>query len=153
MAKINLDEWHKAFPEAKVCLGNHDNIPDRKAFSAGLSKTWIKTIDEVLGYDDWEYADSFEIDEVQYVHGIGRKARQRGQKDLISIVQGHYHSESYTEHYVGKKSHLWVMQIGCGVDDDTYAMAYGKHFNKSHINCGVVLENGKLPLLEYMELI
>lgn len=151
LAKTNLDLWHDAFPVAKVCIGNHDSIPDRKGFRAGLSKRWIKSIDEVLNFEGWTYADYFEIDSVQYVHGIGRKARQRGQKDLISIVQGHYHSESYTEHYVGKKAHIWVMQIGCGIDDNAYAMAYGKHFNKSHINCGVVLDNGNVPILEYMD--
>ncbi len=28
-----LKKWHKAFPKAKVCLGNHDRIAYRKAFS------------------------------------------------------------------------------------------------------------------------
>jgi hypothetical protein len=31
-------------------------------------------------------------------------------------------------------------------------MAYSKHFDKMHINCGVVLENGTLPILEYQKL-
>ena len=47
---------------------------------------------------------------------------------------------------------MFAMQIGCGVDDRSYAMAYGKHFDKMHINCGVVLENGTLPILEYQKL-
>ena len=42
------------------------------------------------------------------------------------------------------------MQIGCGVDDKAYAMAYGKNFAKNHINCGVII-NGN-PILEYMKL-
>ena len=74
------------------------------------------------------------------------------QQDLISTVQGHYHSESYIKYSVGKRSKLFAMQIGCGVDDKSYAMAYGKYFAKNHINCGVVLENGKLPVIEYMDL-
>jgi predicted phosphodiesterase len=145
------------FPKMKICKGNHDSIPDRKAFSSGLSKRWIKSIKDILLEDglpveDWNFAEDFIIDNVLYTHGIGRKARSRGQKDIISIVQGHYHSEGYIEHYVGIKTHIFTMQVGCGIDRKSYAMAYGKHFDKPHISCGVVLENGKLPILEYMPL-
>jgi hypothetical protein len=31
------------------------------------------------------------------------------------------------------------MQVGCGVDADTYAAAYAKNFKKQAIGCGVVL--------------
>ena len=153
----NMDKLAKLFPVMKVCLGNHDNIPTRKAFNAGLSTKWIRSIKEVMieagiKVEGWEFAESFIIDDVLYTHGTGRKARQRGQKDLVSVVQGHYHSESYIEHLVGHKSHLWMCQVGCGIEDDAYAFAYGRNYNKSHINCAVVLENGDLPILEYMKL-
>jgi metallophosphoesterase superfamily enzyme len=151
-AIVDIQDWYSAFPVAKVCLGNHDLIPNRKAFNAGLSKRWIKTMDEVLKTPNWTYDEEFIINKVLYTHGTGRKAAPRMKADLISIVQGHYHSESYVQYSVGKFSKLFAMQVGCGVDDKSYAMAYGKHFNKSHINCGVVLEDGKLPILEYMNL-
>lgn len=145
------------FPTMKLCKGNHDNIPTRKAFSNGLSSRWIKSIKDILIEDglpvqNWDFAEEFVIDNVLYTHGIGRKARSRGQKDIISIVQGHYHSEGYIEHYVGIKTHIFTAQVGCGIDRKSYAMAYGKHFDKPHISCLVVLENGKLPILEYMPL-
>jgi hypothetical protein len=44
------------------------------------------------------------------------------------------------------------MQVGCGVDDKSYAMAYGKNHPKSAISCGVVLNDGQLPIIEMMEL-
>jgi len=37
-----LKKWHEAFPLADVCIGNHDRIVARKAFSAGLSNRWLK---------------------------------------------------------------------------------------------------------------
>jgi predicted phosphodiesterase len=151
-AERQLAEWYKAFPEASVCLGNHDLIPLRKAQTSGLSSKWIKGLGDVLGTPNWTYAEDFEIDGVLYTHGVGRKARARAKNDMISIVQGHYHSESYIEHFVGLSSHVWAMQVGSGIDRKSYAMAYGKHFNKPHINCGVILENGTLPILEYMKL-
>ena len=127
-------------------------IPNRKAMTSGLSSSWIKTIGEVLDTPNWEFSEEFIIDDVLYVHGTGRKARNRARKDLTSVVQGHYHSESYIEHYVGNNFSIFAMQLGCGIDRKSYAMAYGKHFDKPHINCGVVLENGTLPILEYMKL-
>jgi len=147
-----LEKWYEAFPVAKVCIGNHDAIPARKAFSSGLSKRWIKSIGEVLDFDGWQYAEEWFINDVLYVHGTGRKARNRCKDDFMSVVQGHYHSESYIEYFVGERFRLYAMQVGCGVDRTAYAMAYGKHFKKMHINCGVVLDNGYLPILEYMKL-
>lgn len=152
MAKANIAKWHSIFPNAKVCLGNHDLIPSRKLFSSGVSQSWIRPIGDVLDTPTWEYAESFIIDNVMYTHGTGRKASKRMMKDIVNVVQGHYHSESYIEYSVGINHRLFAMQIGSGVDHKSYAMAYGKHFDKQHINCGVVLENGKLPILEYMNL-
>jgi len=152
LAKKNIAKWHEAFPNAKVCLGNHDLLGDRKAFNAGLSKHWIKSVGEVLETPTWEYADSFVVDNVLYCHGIGRQARQRAQQDLMSVCQGHWHSKSYVEHFVGKSSKIFALQVGCGLDDKSYAAAYGKHFAKMHINVGVIKDKGSLAFLEYMDL-
>lgn len=151
-AKERIKQWYEAFPVAKVVVGNHDQLPDRKAFTSGLSASWIRSISEVLDTPNWEYSEQYIIDKVMYVHGTGRKAGNRMQKDLISVVQGHYHSESYITFAVGAYKRLFAMQIGTGADDKSYAMAYGRHFDKMHINCGVVLENGTLPILEYANL-
>jgi len=151
-AKAEIENWHRAFNKAKVCIGNHDAIPFRKAMTAGLSASWIKTIDEVIDVPGWDFAEEFIIDGNMYCHGIGRKARNRAKGDLISVIQGHYHAESYIEYFVGKHYRIFALQLGCGVDDKAYAMAYGRHFNKMHINCGVILENGELPILEFMKL-
>ena len=152
LAKLQIDEWCKAFPKAKVCIGNHDAIPARKSFNGGISKVWLKSISEVLNTPNWEFSEEFIIDDVLYIHGIGRKAINRMNADIISVVQGHYHSEGYINYTVGRSKKLFSMQVGCGVDDKSYAMAYGKYFDKMHISCGVVLENGNLPVLEYMKL-
>lgn len=151
-AKRMIADWHKVFPTAKVVLGNHDLIPSRKLFNAGVSSKWIRPISEVLDVPGWKFGEEFIIDGVKYCHGTNRKARNRAKDDLISIVQGHYHSEGHITYYVGDNYSIYSMQVGCGVDRSAYAMAYGKNFKKMHINCGVVLENGTLPILEYMKL-
>lgn len=152
LAKAQIAEFYDAFPEAKVCIGNHDLIPNRKSFSAGLSKTWLRPIGEVLETPNWEYAEDFIIDGVLYTHGTGRKARQRAQQEFISVVQGHYHSDSYIEYYASPSNLLFAMQVGCGIDDKAYAFAYGRHFRKSHINVGVVMDGGRYAIIEPMNL-
>ena len=50
-----LQPFYKAFPKAKVCIGNHDAIICRKAFSSGISNRWIRDYDEVLGTYGWDF--------------------------------------------------------------------------------------------------
>lgn len=151
-AKKEIYFWHKAFPEAVVLLGNHDLIPARKLMTAGLSSSWLKTIEEVLEVPGWTFKEEYILDNIMYTHGNGRKADKRAQRDLISVVQGHYHSESYIRNFVGENFKIFAMQLGCGIDRRTYGMAYAKHFDKQHLNCGVILENGRLPIIEMMDL-
>jgi len=150
LAEHKIQNWARAFPKAKVTIGNHDNIPGRKVFSSGVSKRLLKDPGVVLGVN-WDFAEDFIIDGVQYVHGTGKKARMRAKEEMYSIVQGHYHSESYIEYYVGPDRKIFAMQIGSGVDRRSYAMAYGRNFKKPHLNVGVVVD-GTLPILEYMKL-
>jgi len=150
LAEKEVRLWEVAFPKAKVCIGNHDEIPARKTLSSGVSNRWLKSPNEVLGVN-WEFGEEFEIDGVLYLHGTAKKARTRAKDELISIVQGHYHSESYVEYFVGLERKIFAMQVGCGIDRRVYAMAYGKHFKKPHLNIGIVID-GKLAFLEYMEL-
>lgn len=151
LAIQNIRNWYKAFPKATVIIGNHDRIIMRKAYSSGLSKMWIKDYAEVLGTPGWDFKESIEIDDVLYIHGEGGTARARVRRDLQSVVQGHLHSQSYVEWIVGAKFKLFGMQVGCGINHKSYAMAYGKEGPKPAIACGVVLE-GKTPINIMMEL-
>lgn len=143
--------WYNAFPKASVIIGNHDRLIMRKAYSSGLSKLWIKDYADVLGTPNWKFIESIEIDNVLYIHGEGGTARSRARRDLQSIVQGHLHSQAYIEWIVGSKFKIFGMQLGCGVNAKSYAMAYGKEGPKPAIACGVILQ-GITPINIMMEL-
>jgi len=151
LAIKQVSKWYKAFPDAYVTLGNHDLIIMRKAQTSAIPTKWIKTYKEVLGTPGWEFVNEVEIDNVMYIHGIGSKAHIRAVKNMQSTVQGHHHTEAYTHWYVGKKMKVFGMQIGCGIDSKSYAMAYGKWFPKSAIGCGVVI-GGHTPFNVLMDL-
>ena len=151
MAIQRIKQWYQAFPKATVIIGNHDRLIMRKAYSSGLSKMWIKDYAEVLGTPGWNFTESIEIDDVLYIHGEGGTARARVRRDLQSIVQGHLHSQAYIDWCVGAKFKLFGMQVGCGIDHKSYAMAYGKEGPKPAIACGVVLQ-GEVPINIMMQL-
>lgn len=151
-----IQKWYKAYPKAKICIGNHDALICRKAFSSGISNRWIRDYDDVLGTPGWDFQQQHIIDGVTYIHGTGtsgKGATRRVREWQTSIVQGHIHTEAYIDWYVNKEYRLFSMQVGCGVDDRSYAMAYARNFTKKYIvSCAVVLENGTLPIILPMDI-
>ncbi|MGB1269863.1 MAG: metallophosphoesterase [Flavobacteriaceae bacterium] len=138
LAIKHVKKWKKAFPVADVCIGNHDRIIMRKAFDSQIPSRWIKSYNEVLG-TKWNWVEQIVYDGVQYVHGEGGTARTKCKNDMMSTVQGHIHTQAYTEWTVGKNFKIFGMQVGCGIDSKSYAAAYAKNFKKQAIGCGVVI--------------
>ena len=146
-----IARWYKAFPKADVIIGNHDRMVMRKAQTSAIPLKWIKSYKEVLEVPDWNFTDRLVIDGVQYVHGEGGTARTKCRADMMNTIQGHLHTQCYTEYYVGANFKIFGMQVGCGIDVDSYAMAYAKRGKKPAIAVGVCL-GGKTCINELMDL-
>lgn len=134
-----LSRWYKAFPKADVTIGNHDRIIMRKAQTSSIPTKWIKAYKDVLEVPKWNFVDRVIYDNVQYVHGEGGTAHTKCRADMMSTVQGHLHTQCYTQWFVGQNFRVFGMQVGCGIDHDSYAMAYAKRGKKPAIGCGVVI--------------
>jgi len=153
-----LKVWHDAFPNARVCIGNHDAIISRKAVAMGISQRWLKDLSEALQVPTWTFDDSFEQDGVIYTHGTGSSGARGAHNRMVnwgkSVVQGHIHTECSVSWHCTKTARHFAMQVGCGVTNtNQYALAYAKNFTKrSIIACGVVLDNGTLPITYPMHL-
>jgi predicted phosphodiesterase len=152
-----LQTMYKEFPKVKVCLGNHDLIINRKAFSSGLSKRWIKGLEDVLEVPGWNFDIEHVEHNVLFTHGTGTSGQNAAYNKALnrrmSVVQGHLHSESNIRYNVSKNDIIYGMQVGCGVDDRKYAFDYAKaNPRKFIISCGVILNKGKLPILLPMDL-
>ena len=133
-----LKPWYKAFPNAKVCIGNHDRIIARKAFDGGVPSVWIKHYNDVLSTPRWEWAERFEIDNVIYCHGDGPKAHIRAQREFKSVVQGHHHTVAYVQHFAGADKRLFAVQVGVGFDHTAYAFQYAKYHPRPFVSCAVI---------------
>jgi len=147
-----IAEWVKIFPRADVVLGNHDRLIMRKTFEGSIPRRWIMNFQDVLGAPGWNFKEDFYYENIHYTHGEGGTARTRAKKDLCSTVQGHLHSQAYTEYIIGQSFKIFGMQVGCGVDRHSYAMAYAKDHPKPAIGVGVILDHGRLPFNVLMQL-
>jgi metallophosphoesterase superfamily enzyme len=149
LAIKHLARWYKSFPDADITIGNHDRMVMRKAQTSAIPTRWIRDYIEVLETPRWNFVDRVVYDNVQYIHGEGGVARTRAAKDQMSTVQGHLHTKCFTEWLIGVGSKSFAMQVGCGIDKDSYAMGYAKNFGTPAIGCGVVL-SGKVAINEVM---
>jgi len=126
-----VKDWYKAFPDAEVCIGNHDAIIMRKAFDSGVPKIWIKEFNDVLKTPNWQWVtDTY----------------------MVSTVTGHFHTDFYIDYMFGKTRAIFAMAVGCGIDDSQYAFAYAAGGKKNAIGCAVVLNGGETPILVKMNL-
>lgn len=140
-----LERWHKSFPNADCIIGNHCRLIRRKAFTGGIPKAWIKSYNEVLNVPTWKFSERVVIDGVQYVHGESGKALKKAKDDMMSTAQGHRHTEMSVEWAVGANFKIFGCAVGCGIDHESYAMAYGKNFKKPAIGCSVIF-GGEIAL-------
>ena len=146
LAIKRIARWRDAFPKATVLIGTPDRLIMRKAQTSAIPSKWIKSFKEVLETPDWNFIERYETDGVQYIHGEGGTARTKCRADMMNTVQGHLHTQCYTEHYVGKKFRVYGTQVGCGINHKSYAMAYAKYGKRPAVGCAVVLNNGQTPL-------
>jgi hypothetical protein len=153
-AKIQLEEWFRAFPKAISLMGNHDLLIQRKAKTIGLSQQFIKGFGDVLAAPKtWEFKLEHTFHNVLYKHGSVGDAFKVAKESRISTCQGHFHSKTFVQWSVSEKDSIFGLQVGWGADRHEYAFDYGKSFtSKPIISCGLVLDKGTTPIVKLMPL-
>ena len=158
LALRQVRRLHKAFPKVDYMVGNHSDLPARKAALVGLPTEVMVPFKELWGLSGWtihsRYSD-LRIDNVIYRHGDKGKGGSRiaalgnAQGEHCSLVQGHLHSQFGIEFAANHERVIWGMQVGCGVTPNHPAMKYSRVYTQRPIlGCGVVV-NGE-PALERM---
>ena len=151
LALSKCKEWYKAFPEVSICIGNHDKLPFRKAFTAGLPKNWLKSYQEMFESPilwNWDFIHKHMG--VIYQHGTGMSGEMASvnaaRENRQSTVIGHLHTVSNIRFLASQKDLIFGMSVGCGIDHEKYAFAYGREATRKPVlSCGVVI-NGELPI-------
>jgi hypothetical protein len=142
----SLALWATDFPEALICIGNHDELVYRKAITHGLPNHIFKGFNEIYKTPaTWQWKLSWTIDNVIYQHGTGSSGENAHKKRALanrqSTVIGHVHSHGGVSYMASDKDLIFGMNVGCGIDIKSYAMLYGRDFaSRPTLGCGVVLE-------------
>ena len=141
-----IKKWYTAFPEAYVCMGNHDRLIERKAVTNGMPKQLFKTFKEIIkAPDEWKFSLLWEIDDIIFTHGTGSSGQyafvQRAVKNRKSTVMGHVHHVLATRYMASQHDRIFAMSTGCGIDVHAYAFEYGIDFmNRPVLGCGVIVD-------------
>lgn len=139
-----LKAYYKLFPQALVCTSNHTARPFRRAFKFGIPKAYIKEYRDFLkAPKGWSWHDKIEIDGVIYEHGEGYSGRNGALNAALANMQptviGHLHSHAGIQYSANSKHLIYGFNVGCLIDVQAYAFAYGKKLpNKPIIGVGVI---------------
>jgi predicted phosphodiesterase len=149
-----IQKWYAAFPDAKVCIGNHDARVLRLAESVSMPSRYLRDFNETWQTHGWEWDYDFMIDGVLYMHGTGvggvHPAWNSITKRMSSVVLGHCHSRAGVKFLTNGKERFFGLDTGCGIDVKAWQFAYGKNFAvRPCLAAGIVLD-GKLPYSEVM---
>lgn len=160
-AKKQVEKLHKAFPKADYLIGNHSDLPNRKAITVGLMEEQLVPFGQFWGLKGWAIHPRFSklfIDGVQYRHGDSGKggsvnaAYNNSLAEFCSVVQGDKHSQGGVVYHTNENHCVFGMQVGCGVKPNHRAMNYGKKYaSRPILGCGVVID-GKEAYFERMNL-
>jgi len=152
-AKQHVKKWYKAFPNAMVTVGNHDERVVRRAKSVDIPDIFIKKHKDVWDTPDWKWVDDCIVDDVFYYHGAGQggeyPAANAVRKLLMSVVMGHNHTASGIKHYVNPMRRIFACDTGAGCDDKALAMAYAKPNKRKSVMSAAVIIDG-IPYVEPM---
>jgi len=153
LTKNKIQKWHRAFPNALVCIGNHDERVIRLAESVNIPSRYLRDYTEVWKTKGWKWDYEFVIDGVYYFHGTGNSglypAANCTKKMLMSVVMGHNHSCAGISWTANPRARIFGMDVGCGIDVDAFQFAYGKHMKRRPILGAGIIDNG-IPHHEIM---
>jgi len=144
--KQRISKWYKAFPNARVCIGNHDERPQRKAKAAGIPERFIRTYNELWGTPNWVWDFNFIVDGTYLCHGTGKggihPAWNKSRAIGMSLAMGHCHARAGYKWHVSPVRRWFGMDVGCGIDNDAYQFVYGKNTDDKPILSAGVIDDG-----------
>lgn len=156
-AIIEIQEGlHKLFPRMYLLESNHGSLIYRRVKHHGIPVRVIRPLHELYETPLWTWHHDILLKtdrgDVYLCHGktttYGKLAKEMG----CSAMQGHYHGKSEITWHRTVLRNYFNMFLGCLVDEESMAMAYGKNnLPKPILSVGRLDKHG-MPHLIKMEL-
>jgi hypothetical protein len=127
---------HKLFPKMFLLESNHGSMTLRRAKKNGIPLRTLRPLPDLYETPKWSWHDELLIQtaagSVYACHGKTGGYGQMAAKAGCSAVQGHFHGKFEITYHRGPMGRRFNMFVGCLVDVDSLAMAYGKNFREAH---------------------
>lgn len=155
-AKRASRPFYDAFPEVFLCTSNHRERLYKRAFEAGIPVDYIKDTSDYMGSPrGWVWDEQHRFDGVVFEHGDRASGASAGVKlvdaNHASTVYGHHHDCPGIVYIRKAQKTLFAMNVGCLIDEDSYAMSYTRmNRSKPVLSCGVIIDGVPhvIPLLK-----
>lgn len=146
LSKTRVSRWIKEFPKMVITTGNHCVRILKRIRDAGIPPSMlVKTFNTLWGLpDSWKFINRYVVDGVTYIHGAksGEYAHANTARDERSnIVIAHTHSTGGVHWTANYKSAMFGMNVGCLIDETTYAFFYANEMTRRPVlGCGVIID-------------
>lgn len=143
----------------RICFldSNHGSLAIRRFKLHGIPLQYLKSLNQVYGVSKkWSWHEDIiletKIGKVYLCHGkssvYGKLAKEQG----CSAIQGHYHGKFEITWHQSALSQRFNIFVGCLIDRESLAFAYGKnHIPKPILGVGMLTKEG-YPKLVKMDL-
>ena len=146
LALKTIKEMENLFPKMDLVHSNHGSLSYRRAFATGIPKAYLKDYNDFLEVGKgWKWQEDLIVEtpsgKVYFCHGKVASIEKLVQQYGMSCVQGHYHSRFHCVYVSRPEALTWGLQVGCLVDKDSMAMAYGRVFkDRPIIGTGIIID-------------
>lgn len=140
-----LEDWTRVFNVATVSIGNHDERHLNRARDSGIPSSYMLGLSELFRTPKWTWELQTWIDDVLYEHGTGSSGKfaayNRALAKRCNLVMGHIHSGGGVLWHTNERDRIFGLNVGCGIDIEQYAFAYGKPSPiRPTLGCGIVID-------------
>ena len=150
-----IQKLYKMFPKMDILESNHGSLVWRKAKTNGIPRHYIKSYNDVLEVGDgWKWHHDLTIElpngnKCYFHHGKSSDVLKLSQQMGMNAVQGHYHNDFSAKYWANPNGLYWGFQIGCLIDDKSYAFSYNNvNIKRPIVGTGLIIDSN--PILEPM---
>lgn len=147
------DGLYEMFPKMHLCDSNHGSLVYRRAKADGIPLRYYKSYQEVLGTKKWSWHDEViletKLGEVYLCHGKTSTYGKLCKEQAMSAIQGHFHGKFEITWHSSSTRSRFNMFIGCLIDQQSMAFAYGKNSTQKPIlGVGMLSREGYPKLIK-----
>lgn len=143
---------HKLFPKMFLLESNHGSMTLRRAKKHGIPLRTLRPLPDLYETPKWTWHEDILLETsegpVYLCHGkSGTYGKMVKEAMGASCIQGHFHGKFEITYHRGVLGTRYNMFVGCLIDVDSLAMAYGRNFTvKPILGCGGIADSGQ-PIL------